>query len=994
MMSICMLGGAGTPSGGVGRYYLMPDQVCGLAYYTEHDQLPGRWLGDGAQALGLTGPLGTAGAVRLEQLLKAQDPDGQALARPVLRADPAGRLPAGPLLTSLRDVARSRGVPLDELLISPSNRAALLGLVRRTGISEGIVPSANGALATGSSTLATASGVLPTGPGMTAKPVTVDAAVAGRLASAAGLDPVELYRAADGTDRYAAAAAKAGGRVDIRRAGIDVTVSAPKSVSVLAALADPETAALIELCHDRAVQQALGYLQRHAGHGLRGHHGDGQVMDRVATDGWIAVGFTHYTSRAGDPQLHTHLVLPNLLHGADGKWSAIDSRAVHRHLKTAGYLYHAALRYEISQQFSITWHPPAKGMSEIREVPKAVLREFSTRRRQIERALATTGGKGLVAAQAACLATRQRKTHISLTILREAWAQRSTRLGASPAELLKALTPRQRSWARRQPAGPALEDLTSAHIMAIAEQVLGSGGVTLQQTSFDRRALVQAIAVTVPVEYGGDAQRLEDLADSLLVRPGVVPLVEDEQGGRRWTTLELLTTEYRALDLAAARNGRPTDLELLKEVLAVQPGLSRDQAHAIRVLADDDRFVRVLVGPAGSGKTAVVTAARDLAQRDGQPVVGCALAALTAQRLQQGSAVPSSSLASLLSRLDNGQALEPRTLVIVDEAGMVGTRDLARLFEHVQQAHGRVLLVGDPEQLPEIDAGGLFRHLSQPEALPAQLVGNQRQRNAWEAGALELLRANRPVIALGEYARHDRVTASSTKDEMHEQVAADYLDALRDCRSPRQIRQTVVLAAHRADVDLLNQSIRTRIQQAGRLGPDVHQTVDDRTYAVGDEVIVAQQCRDRSGGKVLNGTRGTVTRGTAMGLGFQPDRGPEIILDAPTIAASVQHGYALTIHKAQGLTATTALIVGDGLTRQSAYTALSRGRERNQLYLHDDPGAPDDGPSPFQRLCEQLTRGGGDTLASQQLPRQTRSRTRTRSDGRPPVAVEQRGLSR
>jgi conjugative relaxase-like TrwC/TraI family protein len=993
MMSICMLGGAGTPSGGVGRYYLAPDRACGLAYYTEHDQLPGRWLGDGAQALGLTGPLGTAGAARLEQLLKAQDPDGQALARPVWRADPAGRLPAGPLLASLREVAHSRGLPLDELLTSPSDRAALLGLVRRTGISEGMIQAANGTLATSPSALATPSGTLATRPCKAAKPVTVDAAVAGHLANAAGLDPVELYRAADGTDRYTPAAARAGGRVDIRRAGIDVTVSAPKSVSVLQALADRQTAAVIEGCHDRAVQQALGYLQRHAGHGLRGHHGDGQVMDRVATDGWIAAGFTHYASRAGDPQLHTHLVLPNLLHGRDGKWSAIDSRAVHGHLKTAGYLYHAALRYEISQQFPITWNPPVNGMSEIREVPKQVLREFSTRRRQIEQALATTGGKGLVAAQAACLATRQRKTHVSLTVLREAWAQRSTRLGASPAELLKALTPRQRSWYRRQPASLHVEDLTSAQVLAIAEQVLGSAGVTLQRTSFDRRALVQAIAVTVPLEYGGDAQRLEDLADSLLMRPEVVPLVDDEQGEHRWTTLELLATEYRALDLAAARDGKPADHEQLQEVLAAQPGLSRDQAQAIRILGGDDRFVRVLVGPAGSGKTAVVTAARDLALRDGQPVIGCALAALTAQRLEQGSAVPSSSLASLLTRLDNGQPLEPRTLVIVDEAGMVGTRDLAHLFEHSHQAQGRVLLVGDPEQLPEIDAGGLFRHLSQPEARPAQLVGNQRQRNAWEAGALELLRANRPVVALGEYARHDRVTATSTREEMHEQIAADYLDATRDNRNPQQTRQTVVLAAQRADVDLLNHSIRTRLQKAGRLGLDVHQDGEDRTYAIGDEVIVVQQCHDRSGRKVLNGTRGTVTRSTADGFGFQPDRGSEIVLDAPTIAASVQHGYALTIHKAQGLTATTALIVSDGLTRQSAYTALSRGRERNQLYLHDDPEAPEDGPSPFQRLCEQLTRGSGDTLASQQLSRHPRSRSGLGSERHPRV-VEQRGLSR
>lgn len=905
------------------------------------------------------------------------------LARPVWRPDPAGRLPSAPLLTALGEVAARRGVPLDELLPDPSDRATLLGIVRRTAAAASpamatpdvsATPRADGPAATrvaSASTSGLASGLATGRAGGSG----VDAAVAGRLASAAGRDPVEIYRAGNGTDRYTSALAHAGGRNDVRRVAVDVTVSAPKSVSVLQGSADPETAELIERCHDRAVTQALGYLQRQAGHGLRGHHGDGQVMARVGTGGWIAAGFTHYSSRAGDPQLHTHLVVPNLLHGQDGKWSALDSRALFRQAKTAGYLYQAALRHELTRELGVTWTGTVNGQADIEGVPRVVLREFSERRRQIENALAASGATGRGAAQAACLATRQRKQHTPLQTLRASWADRTVALGTTPARLLPAAGIRSgRRWSRRPeppPPGPFL-GLPEAQLAQVAAQVLGPGGVTARQTGFDRRDLLQALAVNVPNEHAGDALALEQLADQLLHQPDAVPLEPGTENEPRWTTLELLATEHRALELAASATPlTPSSGEHLRELLSYR-GLPLEQREALRILDGDPRLARVLVGPAGSGKTAVLSVVREVAARDGQPVIGCALASLTAQRLQQASGIPSSSLASLLARLEAGQSLQPRSLVVVDEAGMVGTRDLTLLFEHAQQAGGRVLLVSDPEQLPEIDAGGLFRHLSQPEARPAQLRGNQRQRYCWEAGALEQLRANRPVIALGEYVRNDRLTLSPDRDAMYERISTDYLHATAASSGPEQHRQVVVLATRRSDVDQLNHTIRLALQATGRLGPDqLHSPETGTGYAVGDEVIVVVQCRDADGRKVLNGTRGHVTSADPSGLSQQPDQGPVIALTTAAVEASVQHGYAMTIHKAQGLTATTALILSDGLTRQSAYTALSRGREHNQLYLHDDPGTFLNA-TPFQRLCDQLARTTGDTLASHRIRRPAR----------------------
>ena len=187
-------------------------------------------------------------------------------------------------------------------------------------------------------------------------------------------------------------------------------MSAPKSRQRrCSASASRRSRPQVRAGHQAAVAEALAYLESVAGHGLRGHQGDGQRADRIGTDGWIVAAFEHRTSRAGDPQLHTHLVVPNLLRGADGRWSAIDSRTVHRHALTASYLYHAVLRGELTARLGVAWTTPEKGIAEIVGIPPELLTMFSTRREQIERAMDERGVSGPEAAQAACLATRPAK---------------------------------------------------------------------------------------------------------------------------------------------------------------------------------------------------------------------------------------------------------------------------------------------------------------------------------------------------------------------------------------------------------------------------------------------------------------------------------------------------------------------------------------------------------------------------------------------------------
>jgi conjugative relaxase-like TrwC/TraI family protein len=179
-----------------------------------------------------------------------------------------------------------------------------------------------------------------------------------------------------------------GARVDARRSGFDVTFFAPKSVSTLMALAPPDQATEIMAAYTAAATEALALLERLSARAARGHQGDGQRAPRITTAGFVAAGFTHTTSRAMDPQLHTHVVIANLARGVDGRWSALDSRTLHREATTASYLYQHRLRAEPDGQLGVAWTDVTRGVAEIDGVPREVRAEFSTRRRQIETALA------------------------------------------------------------------------------------------------------------------------------------------------------------------------------------------------------------------------------------------------------------------------------------------------------------------------------------------------------------------------------------------------------------------------------------------------------------------------------------------------------------------------------------------------------------------------------------------------------------------------------
>lgn len=762
--------------------------------------------------------------------------------------------------------------------------------------------------------------------------------------------------------------------------GFDLTFSAPKSVSVLFGLGDDHVSRAVRDAHEAAVDAALDYMERHAAMGRRGKGGAISVLG----NGFIGAGFRHRTSRAGDPQLHTHVLVANMTRGPDGRWTALDARRLYTHARTGGFLYQAKLRLELTRRLGVEWTPVRNGVAEIDGIPATVRRAFSRRRTEIEAELQQRGEHTPAAAQVAALHTRRDKDYAVLASeLRQRWRERAQQLDLTP-ERIDTITGQAR-----------VTPLSAEAAQAGHDHLASPTGLTHRQSSFNRRDAVRAWCEQLG--HGGDVHQIEALADDLLSSQAVVPLLPDASTPtigdvvrradgriiaagseeRRYSTPELLALEAQVLD--TARDGRNRDSGTVTEpvadaVLAARPELSDEQHQMVSRLLRDGDAIAVVVGRAGTGKTYALDAARQGWQVEGYQVIGAALARRAALELRDGAGIDATSLHALLADLRDrpGELLARPTVIVIDEAGMVGTRQLAELTAHATEHRAKLVLVGDPRQLPEIDAGGSFRSLTM-RGSPIVLSDNRRQRDQWEREALEHLRSGHADQAISSYATHGHLTVADTSSQLREQLVDDWWQARESGAD------AVMIALRRDDVGNLNARARAHMHDAGRLGTDAL-TIADRHFAVGDQAVCL---RNHPGLGVTNGTHGTITAIDAAhsSITLTDRAGREYELTADYLGSTTQrggpvldHGYAITGHKAQGLTVDQAFVLGsDQLYREWGYVAMSRGRAANRLYLvnaHDDDRdlavahADERKPPPLDAATKALSRSAAQTSAT------------------------------
>jgi conjugative relaxase-like TrwC/TraI family protein len=738
----------------------------------------------------------------------------------------------------------------------------------------------------------------------------------GRGTAALGLrgtvDAEDLQRLLAGQDPHSGSQLKREGAV----AAFDVTFSAPKSVSVLFGIGDADMPAAIRAAHQRAVRDAFGYFEDVAAVARRGAGG----AKKISGNGLTAAAFLHRTSRAGDPQLHTHVVVANLVRGSDGKWSALDGRLVYAHARTAGFLYQAALRAELSRRLGVRWDPVSKGMAEISGVPAKALRAFSRRRAEVEEAMARFGSTGRDAAQVAALDTRRVKQRdVRPEQLVSEWRERAMLHGLHRWRIQQVCKP-ERSGER--------PDWDAAF-----RQMASPDGLTRNRSTFGRREVLQALSTAAA--QGADIEAIRAAADAFLRGPNAVPLLRTLNRGPelQYSTPELLAVERRVLDAAdrLRASGRCTVAgEIVDAAIAQRPWLSDEQRAMIRRLTEDGDGVAVVIGYAGAGKTTALAAARDAWEQSGFTVHGCALARRAARELEHKAGLPATSVAAMLWRAPR---LESRTVLILDEAAMLGTRDLEKLLTLVERAEGKLVLVGDAAQLPSIGAGGALASLAS-RFDPIVVQENRRQRNAWERDAVEALRHGDAERALDDYETHGRLHIGRYDEEVLPQLVADW-------HTYDDPRESIMIAHRRADVAELNRRARALMRADGRLGPE-ELVCGGAAFAVGDQVIVK---RNDARCDVRNGDRGVIAIvDRAHGSLWVRFGERTCELDARFVAQptrsgrpSLEHGYAITAYAAQGMTCRHALVLArDDAYREWIYTTMTRATDANRLYVIGD----------------------------------------------------------
>ena len=736
-----------------------------------------------------------------------------------------------------------------------------------------------------------------------------------------------------------------------RVSGFDLTFSAPKSVSVLWGLSDSETSATVRSAHDRAVVEGLAYLERHATVARRGAGGE----KRIDTSGLVAAAFVHRTSRNGDPQLHTHVLAANVMFGADGRWSSPDARLLYFHARTAGFVYQASLRASLVETLGARFGPVVRGSAELIGADPTLVRHFSSRRAEIKEYLSGWGDSSRRTAELAALATRTPKPSNdglgTAVDLRSLWRSQALAAGIDAHADIATLG---------RPRSVAISEGSAS---SLSERLVSAEGLTIQESTFERRDLIRAIAESMP--DGAHLDALEGVADRVLAEPGIVDLDGMGRGGEQLkTTQDLLDVEAALLEVAEARrHGNTANVpgHHIAPLLEDHPYLSVEQASMVRHLATSGTGVEVVVGKAGAGKTTALAVTREVFEAAGFLVSGTALSARAAEELEVSAGIPSMTLARLLGELDDGTgALGPRDVLVVDEAGMVGTRIIARLIDEAAASGAKLILVGDSRQLAEIQAGGTFRSLA--HRLGAiELNENRRQHEEWERRALDELRSGDVVEGLLAYDAHDRIRISPTMVAAQTDMVERWMEA-RDSGA-------LMLAVNRRDVDSLNAVARAKLTEDGVLGAEVLRT-EERIFSISDGVVCLRNAKKLG---VLNGTRGTVVGFDADGLHIETTGGPRVLPTRYVESGHLTHGYATTVHKAQGATYDQAFVLAtDSLTREAGYVAMSRARNGTELFViggsFEDGRGPDLGKDePMARTAARLATSRAKSMASEHL---------------------------
>jgi len=495
----------------------------------------------------------------------------------------------------------------------------------------------------------------------------------------------------------------------------------------------------------------------------------------------------------------------------------------------------------------------------------------------------------------------------------------------------------------------------------IANPSVALDAITHSQATFTNRDLA------IFVHRHSDGKEQFDAALSAVrASSDLIALGKDGRGEDRFTSRAMIETEQRlqrASELMAERErhrvGEKDQANALTRAEERGLVLSGEQRAAFEHVTDG-RGLSIVVGYAGTGKSAMLGVAREAWESAGYTVRGAALSGIAAEGLEHGSGIASRTIASLEYQWGQGrEQLTSRDVLVIDEAGMVGTRQMERVLSHAADAGAKVVLVGDPQQLQAIEAGAAFRAIHERHG-GVEISEVRRQHKGWQQDATRHLATGRPGLAVQVYDERGMVHVAETR----EAARSDLIERWDRDRQALPTDTRIILTHTNDEVRELNEAARGKMRASGELGrrwSRVKAERGERAFASGDRIMFL---RNERGLGVKNGTLGIVEQVTPQRMAVRTDDGRSVAFDTKDYA-HVDHGYAATIHKAQGMTVDRAHVLATpGMDSHGAYVALSRHRQRVDLHYGRDDFADQ------SKLVRTLSRERGKDMASDYSPEQ------------------------
>lgn len=770
---------------------------------------------------------------------------------------------------------------------------------------------------------------------------------------------------------------------DKRQAGWDLTWSPPKSVSVFWALAPQEIREQIQSIQQESINAILGIAQERAAFSRRGNQGES--VERCE---FVVASFEHGTSRAQDPQLHTHTLVINVGVRADGTTGTILSKPLFQHKMLLGALYRAELAARLQRDLGLKIVRDKEQFFAVKGISQAVCEAFSQRRAEIEKILDDRGLDSAVAAKVAALDSRQVKKHVAREALSEEWRETAQKHGCNWGKLKSLLgkfrLPKSLERRAKRLVAQAIKDLSA------------------KNSYFTEKDVIRVVAEQAP-GTGLDAQQIIAGVRRGLLRHGIVDLGIC-RGEPTYTTRAQLKIEKAMLQQVGASMSNSDHIvkpSILDRILQSRFDLTQEQKDAVRHITSKKGSVQALTGLAGTAKTSTLGAAREVWDKAGYTVIGAAVTGKAARGLEESAGIKSATISKTLRRLSlrrfniEGQTrkvfpfapkwhpasklktwrgvftvnlthikvgikplvadasplnvigrlprpsfsierprlkLTKKTILVVDEAGMVNTADLAALIAAATKARAKIVLVGDSKQLQPIGPGGAFKAISEMVST-AKLTEIKRQSEEWARDMVKLFSEGKAEGALAIASKHKLIHQAETRDKLLEKL-------LRKWRRQgvAHPEQNLILAGNNQDVDDLNRMAQKARKRAGWLGRVGIKIKGERIHR-GDRVMFEQNSRTLN---VENGVLGIVTKISKEFLHARLDSGPEVIIPLRHYE-DVRLGYAVTAHKAQGITTRNSFVLIDPNMQnwELTYVEASRARDLTHFYVDRATAGPE-----------------------------------------------------